>query len=67
MDGVRLHARDDGPKNAPAIVLLHGFGASLRTYEQALSKDFRAIRCDAPGPGLSALDPAGEHTDARSL
>jgi pimeloyl-ACP methyl ester carboxylesterase len=43
VDGVQLHARDDGPESASAIVLLHGFGASLHTWEpwaQALSKDF---------------------------
>jgi pimeloyl-ACP methyl ester carboxylesterase len=70
VDGVQLHVRDDGPKDSPAIVLLHGFGASLHTWEpwaQALSKDFRVIRFDAPGSGLSAPDPTGDYTDARSL
>lgn len=70
VDGVQLHVRDEGPKDAPAIVLLHGFGASLHTWEpwaQALSKDFRVIRYDAPGSGLSAPDPTGNYTDARSL
>jgi pimeloyl-ACP methyl ester carboxylesterase len=70
VSGVRLHARDDGPREAPAIVFLHGFGASLHTWEpwaQSLSKDFRVIRYDAPGSGLSAPDPEGDDTDARSL
>jgi hypothetical protein len=31
VDGAQFHARDDGPKSAPAIVLFHGFGASLHT------------------------------------
>jgi pimeloyl-ACP methyl ester carboxylesterase len=31
--GMGLHVRDDGPKDAPAILLLHGFGASLHTWE----------------------------------
>ena len=31
--GLRLHVRDSGPKDAPAVVLLHGFGASLHTWE----------------------------------
>lgn len=70
VDGVHLHVREDGPRDAPAIVLLHGFGASLHTWEpwaQALSKDFRVIRFDAPGSGLSLPDPTGDYTDARSL
>jgi pimeloyl-ACP methyl ester carboxylesterase len=32
-----------------------------------LSKDFRVIRYDAPGSGLSAPDTTGDYTDARSL
>ena len=70
VDGVTLHVRDDGPKGAPAIVLLHGFGASLHTWEpwaQALAKDFRVIRFDAPGSGLSAPDPSSDYSDARSF
>ena len=31
--GMRLHVRDSGPKDAPAVVLIHGFGASLHTWE----------------------------------
>jgi hypothetical protein len=28
-----LHVRDTGPRDAPAVILLHGFGASLHTWE----------------------------------
>jgi pimeloyl-ACP methyl ester carboxylesterase len=65
----RLHVRDTGPKSAPAVILLHGFGASLHTWEpwaQALAADHRVIRFDLPGNGLSAPDSAGDYTDARS-
>jgi pimeloyl-ACP methyl ester carboxylesterase len=68
--GWRLHVRDSGPKNAPAVILLHGFGASLHTWEpwaQALARGHRVIRFDLPGSGLSAPDPNGDYTDARSL
>lgn len=27
--GVTLHVRDRGPRDAPAVLLLHGFGSSL--------------------------------------
>ncbi len=32
IDGVRLRLRDSGPRHAPAVILLHGFGASLDTW-----------------------------------
>ena len=68
--GVRLHVRDSGPKTAPAVILLHGFGASLHTWEpwaKALASDLRVIRIDLPGSGLSSPDPWGDYSDSRSL
>ena len=68
--GVRLHLRDTGPRNAPAVVLLHGFAASLHTWEpwaEALSVDRRVIRLDLPGFGLTGPDPTGNHTDTRAV
>lgn len=68
--GVVLHVRDTGPKTAPAIILLHGFGASLHTWEPwaaALSDTFRVVRFDLPGSGLSAPDPTGDYSDARNV
>jgi len=68
--GTRLHVRDAGPKDAPAVVMLHGFGASLHTFEpwaQALSSDHRVVSFDLPGAGLSEPDPTGIYTDARSM
>ena len=29
----RIHVREDGPANAPAIVLVHGFAASLHWFD----------------------------------
>lgn len=68
-DGVRVHVRDTGPRDAPAIIMLHGFGASLHTWEdwaQALSAEYRVIRFDLPGFGLTGADPTGDYTDARA-
>ena len=68
--GMRLHVRDSGPKNAPAVVLLHGFGASLQTWDAwvpGLAEDHRVLRFDLPGSGLSAPDPGADYTDARSM
>lgn len=68
--GVRLHVRDTGPRAAPAVILLHGFGASLQTWEgwaQALERDRRVIRYDLPGFGLTGTDPSGDYTDERGI
>ena len=67
---MRLRVRDTGPKGAPALIMLHGFGSSLETWEpwaRALQTDYRVIRFDLPGTGLSAPDPTGDYTDARSV
>jgi pimeloyl-ACP methyl ester carboxylesterase len=66
----RLHVRESGPRDAPAVVMLHGFGASLHTWDawaQALSASHRVIRLDLPGSGLSEPDPANDYTDGRSV
>lgn len=70
VDGLRLRLRDTGPQDAPPVILLHGFGASLDTWEpwaQALSARFRVIRFDLPGFGLTGPDPTGDYTDARAM
>jgi pimeloyl-ACP methyl ester carboxylesterase len=53
--GQRLHLRDSGPKDAPAVILLHGFGASLQTWDAwaaGLQASHRVIRFDM------SLEPA---------
>jgi pimeloyl-ACP methyl ester carboxylesterase len=68
--GTRLRVRDDGPKDAPVVIMIHGFGSSLETWEpwaRGLEAKFRVIRFDLPGSGLSAPDPKGDYTDARTL
>ncbi len=68
--GWRLHMRDSGPREAPAVVLIHGFGSSLQTWDAwalGLSRNRRVVRFDLPGSGLSPPDPTGDYTDARSL
>jgi pimeloyl-ACP methyl ester carboxylesterase len=68
--GMRLHVKDTGPRDAPAVILLHGFGSSLQTWDawaDALSDKFRVIRYDLPGFGLTGPDPTGDYTDTRSV
>lgn len=66
----RLHVRDSGPRDAPVVLMVHGFGSSLHTWEpwaQGLSATHRVIRFDLPGNGLSEPDPRNDYTDAHSL
>jgi len=68
--GNQVRVRDTGPKDAPAVLLLHGFGASLETWEPwalELSRTLRVIRIDLPGSGLSGPDAQGDYSDARSM
>lgn len=68
--GLRLHVRDSGPREAPAVLLLHGFGASLHTWDawaRTLDTRYRVIRFDLPAAGLTGPDPAGDHSDERAL
>jgi pimeloyl-ACP methyl ester carboxylesterase len=68
--GVRLYVRDSGPRSAPAVILLHGFGSSLQTWDAwatMLETHFRVIRFDLPGFGLTGADPTGDYTDARTV
>ncbi len=68
--GLTLHLRDTGPRDAPAVILLHGFGSSLLTWEPwaaELSKRYRVIRYDQPGFGLTGPDPTGDYSDTRGV
>ncbi len=67
--GIRLHLRDTGPRDAPAVILLHGFGSSLHAWEgwaPAMEAGHRMIRFDEPGFGLTGADPTGDYSDARA-
>jgi len=55
--GMVVHVRDEGPRQDPLpVVLVHGTGASLHTWEgwvQALKSQRRVITFDLPGFGLT--------------
>src|SRR5271156_2739447 len=61
---MRMHVRDTGPRDARVVILLHGLGSSLHTWDpwaQALSVRFRVIRYDLPGFGLTGADSTGDY------
>lgn len=64
-EGLTVHLRDEGPKDALPIILLHGSNADLHTWEPwaaALKNDYRVIRIDQVGHGLTGPDPQGDYT-----
>jgi pimeloyl-ACP methyl ester carboxylesterase len=68
--GLRLHVREWGPVDGPAILLIHGWSQNhlcwARQYEGALADEFRLIAFDLRGHGMSEAPLAGEHyTDDR--
>ena len=59
-DGLKIHYTDTGTPDRPVIVLVHGFSASLHTWNdwvEDLSQDYRVITLDLPGHGLSRAEP----------
>lgn len=62
VDGVGIFYREAGPKNAPTIVLLHGFPSSSREFDTLiplLATHYHLIAPDLPGFGQSeALPPS---------
>jgi len=56
VDGVEIFYREAGPKNAPTIVLFHGFPSSSREFDTLiplLATKYHLIAPDYPGFGLS--------------
>lgn len=63
---VSLRVREAGPMNAPAVVLLHGFGSSLDTWHNVVPKlaaSHRVVAIDLKGFGRSSR-PAGDYSPA---
>lgn len=64
-DGARVHYRDQGPKAAPVLVLIHGSNASLFTWEPwvaRLGDKYRIVTMDMPGHGLTGAVPSGDYS-----
>lgn len=57
IDGLKTYVQDMGPRDGPAVVLIHGFGGSTFSWRETLpamaSAGFRALALDLKGFGLS--------------
>lgn len=65
--GLTMHLRDEGPRGAPILVLLHGSNASLHTWDawaDRLKERYRIVRVDQIGHGLTGPHPTGRYDDA---
>ena len=63
LNGMKIHYRDEGA--GTPIVLIHGTGASLHTWNdwtKDLVKDYRVIRLDLPAYGLTGQDPPNRYS-----
>jgi pimeloyl-ACP methyl ester carboxylesterase len=70
VDGLNIHYTDTGPRDGPVLLLLHGFGSSLQTWDAWSSKleaNFRVIRLDLPGFGLTGPSPARDYSEKNDL
>ena len=64
-DGLSVHYRDEGCRECPAVILVHGSNASLQTFELLVAelKDrYRLISYDQPGHGLTGPHPRDDYT-----
>jgi pimeloyl-ACP methyl ester carboxylesterase len=67
IDGARVRVRIEGEADAPAIILVHGFTHSLETWDgwaEALKSDYRVVRYDLMGHGLTGPDPQQRYSPA---
>lgn len=59
--GLATHFAVDGPPGAPALLLVHSLGTSLRIWDaqaEALARGFRVVRFDLRGHGLTEVGAA---------
>lgn len=63
--GAVVHVRDTGgSEGQPQMILLHGSNASLHTWEPLVARlrsDWRIVRIDLPGHGLTGATPTGRY------
>ena len=61
--GVTIHCRDEGPRDAPAVLFANSLGSDFRIWDgvaASLVARWRVVRYDMRGHGLSGA-PAGPY------
>lgn len=70
LDGVRIHYRDEGPRDGPVVLLNHAHWASVIMWDEwadALKDKYRVVRFDMAGHGLTGNDPTGDYSLERGV
>lgn len=70
LDGARVHYRDEGVKDGPAVLLIHAHYDSLLSWDPwvaALKDKYRVVRFDMTSHGLTGADPSGDYTLERTV
>ena len=70
LDGFNLHYRDEGRRDLPVLVLIHGVVSSLHTWDgwmEAFAPHYRIIRFDVPGFGLTGPARDGIYSAERMV
>ena len=70
LDGLKVHYKETGPPDAPVLLLLHGFGSSLQTWDEwslKLDVKYRVIRLDLPGFGLTGASPSNDYSEENDV
>ncbi|MEM9839546.1 MAG: alpha/beta hydrolase [Pseudomonadota bacterium] len=60
VEGLSVRVREQGPANAPVLLMLHGFTFSLESFDalaDQLSDRYRIVSYDLRGHGLTGADP----------
>ncbi len=70
LPNLTVHLRDEGPRDAPVLVLLHGSNSSLHTWEPWVARlkgNTRIVSFDLPAHGLTGPDPNNDYSTAASV
>src|ERR1700739_5105528 len=63
VDGREIFYRESGPKDAPTVLLLHGFPSSSHMFRNLIPKladKYHVVAPDFPGYGESSAPPASD-------
>lgn len=69
-NGAKVHYRDQGARENPVIVLVHGSNASLHTWEpwvDHLSPYYRIVTLDLPAHGLTGATPDRDYSSQAQI
>lgn len=69
LPGGDIHVREDGPRGAPPLVLIHGFASSVGWWDgvvDALAERHRVIRVDLLGHGASEKPREGYSMESQA-